>query len=181
MPALLVILRDILFLRRGPQDLPYSPLLLAIVAAVCLMISLWAGSILMPKQTDTLLRVLAGLLLHLGFLYLLLNALQHQARFVQTALASLLVDVLFTAVVLPLLPIFEPFSRNAPTPDNVNGVAAIASLLLLALGVWRIVVDAHILRAALEVRLLAALLINTGLFFAAQVVLGALFGVSEGS
>ncbi len=181
MPALLLILRDILFLRRGPQDLPYSPGLLAIAAAGCVLISQWAGSILMPQQTDTLLRVLAGLLLHLGLLYVLLNALKHQARFIQTALASLLVDVLFTAVVLPLLPVFEPFRRNPPTPDNVNGVAAIASLLLLALGIWRIVVDAHILRSALEIRLLAALMINTGLFFAAQVVLGALFGVSEGS
>ncbi|GMV31842.1 MAG: hypothetical protein AMXMBFR59_39670 [Rhodanobacteraceae bacterium] len=181
MPSLLAILRDILFLRRGPQDLPYSPTGLVIAAIASVFVSYWATALLLPKQPDLLPRVLAALLLHIGLLYLLLNALQHRARFVQTALASLLGDVLFTGVVLPLLPIFEPLSRSGATPDSVTPAAALASLLFLAFGIWRIVVDAHIVRQALEIRLLPALLINVALVFASQIVLGALFGVAEGS
>lgn len=181
MPSLPAILRDILLLRRGPQDLPYSPILLVVAGLASLFVSYWATALLLPQQSDLLPRVVAALLLHLGFLYLLLNALQKRARFVQTAFASLLVDVLFTAVVLPLLPVFEPLSRRGATPDSVTAAAAFASLLFLAFGIWRIVVDAHIVRQALDIRLLPALLINVALVFASQIVLGALFGVAEGN
>ncbi len=37
MPSLPVILRDILFLRRGPQDLPYSAVHLLVVAGLASM------------------------------------------------------------------------------------------------------------------------------------------------
>jgi hypothetical protein len=181
MPSLPVILRDILFLRRGPQDLPYSLLLLVVAGLASMAVSYWATSLVLPDQSDLLPSVVAGVLLHLGFLYLLLNALQRQARFVQTALAKLLVDVLFTAVVLPLLPMIEPLRHGNPTPESVTAGAAFASLLFIAFGIWRIVVDAHVMRQALEIRLLPALLINIALVFASQIVLVALFGSVEGN
>jgi len=181
MPSLPAILRDILFLRRGPQDLPYSVALLVIAGLASIAVSYWATSLVLPDQSDLLPGVVVGALLHLGFLYLLLNALQRQERFVQTALAKLLVDVLFTAVVLPLLPMIEPLRHGNPTPESVSASAAFASLLFIAFGIWRIVVDAHVLRHALEVRLLPALLLNISIVFASQIVLVALFGSAEGN
>ncbi|WP_257386273.1 hypothetical protein [Tahibacter caeni] len=184
MLSLLVTLRDILVLRRGPQDMPYSPVLLAIAALASLFVSQWATTVLLPQRQDQLLSVAAALALHLGLLYLLLNALQRQARFVQTAAASLSVDVVFTAAMLPALMVVQPlFSRSGapPPPEALTGGAFLASLLLIGLAVWRIVVDAHILRQTLEIRLMPALLINMALLFAGQIVLSALFGGAEGN
>ncbi|MBL8297249.1 MAG: hypothetical protein JNN30_02770 [Rhodanobacteraceae bacterium] len=181
MPSLVAILRDILLVRRGPQDLPYSPLLLAVAALASLAGSYWATVLLLPQQPDVLLHVSAALLLQLGSYYLLLNAFQRKARFVQTSLANLLVDVAFTLAILPLLPIFEPMTRRGATPDTVTAAAAFASLLFIAFGIWRVVVAAHILRQALDVRLLPALLIYVALVVTSQIMLGAVFGGAEGN
>ena len=185
MPSLLVTLRDLLLLRRGPQDLPYSPVLLAIAALASLLVSQWAANVLLPQRQDQLISVVAALALHLGLLYLLLNALQRQARFVQTATASLCIDVVFTTAMLPGLMVVQPLlsaTGAPPPPEAITGVAFLASLLLIGLAIWRIVVDAHILRQTLEIRLMPALLINMALLFAGQIVLGALFGgAAEGN
>lgn len=187
MSSLLAVLRDMLILRRGPQDLPYSLPLLVVAAVASVLLSQWAASLAPQVAESLLLRVVATLLLHMGLLYVLLNAVQRQARFVQTASAFLLVDVLFTAIALPLLPtvlalmpIGKPPGTAVP-PEAMTGAAALASLLFIAVGIWRIAVDAHILRQALEIRLLAALLINVALLFAGNIVIVALFGAIEGS
>ncbi|HSX59323.1 MAG TPA: hypothetical protein VLF18_03885 [Tahibacter sp.] len=189
MPSLLAILRDILLLRRGPQDLPYSPALLTMAALAGLLVSQMAGVLLLPTQQDLFVRVAAALGLGLGLLYLLLHVLQRQARFVQTATASLFVDLVFTAITLPLLPLIEPALRVAAkqnsTPDDMaavmNGGVAAAVLLFVVIGIWRILVDVHVLRQALEIRPFAAFLIYFAMFFASNIMLGALFGVAEGT
>lgn len=189
MPSLLVILRDILFLRRGPQDLPYSPALLAVAVVARLLLAQWLATFRPPQAQGGPLISIVGTALELGLLYLLLNALQRKVRFVQTATASLLVDAIIAVVLLPLLHMLEPvlvvMATPGATPETVaaamNGAAALAMLLFAAVGIWNLVVNAHILRQALEIRLMPALLINVALVFASQIVLSALFGVAEGS
>lgn len=185
MPSLLVTLRDILLLRRGPQDLPYSPILLLIVAAADLALQQWATALL-PVEHDQPARVVVEVALYLGLFYLLLHALQRQARFVQAATASVCVDALTNALVLPLLSLMEPALRASAqpgaTPETVagamNGGVALASLLFIAIVVWRLVVNVHILRQTLEIRLFAALLAHLALLFASTVIVAALFGVA---
>jgi hypothetical protein len=189
MPSLLVTLRDILLLRRGPQDLPYSLVLLAIAVVARLLLSQWLATFQPPQTQSGLLISIVGTALDLGLLYLLLNALQRQSRFVQTATAILLVDVIAATVLLPLLHVIEPvlnvMATPGATPEAVaaamNGAIALAALLFVAVGVWNLVVNSHILRQALEIRLMPALLITMALEFAGQIVLSALFGGAEGN
>lgn len=189
MPSLLVTLRDILLLRRGPQDLPYSRVLLAIAVVASLLLSQWLAALQPPQAQGGIFSAVVGTALNLGLLYLLLNALQRQARFVQTATAILLVDVTAAVLLLPLLHVIGPVLRVTATPGAtpetvaaaMNGSIALATLLFVAVGIWNLVVNAHILRQTLEIRLMPALLINMALLFAGQIVLSALFGGAEGN
>jgi hypothetical protein len=187
MLALLVVVRDILLLRRGPQDLPYSPPLLIAALLASFGISVLASASAARPGEEPAASVAVMLLLYLGFVYLLLNATQREARFVQTALAWLLVDVVFTALMLPLLTLLGPVLAQAPAatdaagPPALSGAQSAAFLLWLALGLWRLFVVAHLLRQALEIRLFFAFLINLAMVMGALVVVLALFGKSAGA
>src|SRR5471032_213008 len=102
MGQLLTLLWDICRLRRGPKDLPYSPQLLLIVAAVELGVQLAIASLL-GMQQDTLGPGVLSLALNLGALYLLLNLRGKRSRFMQTALAMLSCALLFTLLSVPIV------------------------------------------------------------------------------
>lgn len=175
MPDFLLILRDIVLLRRGPQDLPFSPNLLGTVFIVDV-----ALSALMEYQLGlgdgALLRNIAATALGLGVIYLMLYAKQLQARFIQAGLAFLLVSVVFTTLIVILFTVLAPLPLPGTKPEDVTGAQLLTMLAFFALALWKLAVDAHVLRHALEIRYLLALPMALGLHFAISVLVAALFG-----
>lgn len=176
MSEFLSTLRDIVLLRRGPQDLPYSPSALGAAAVATVAVSGIANSLLGEGVDSAMVRTAVLVVLSLGLLYLLLLSQQRQARFNQTALASLLVSAVFALLLLPVLALSGPLPTPGTPPASVTGTQMLGMLLIIVAGVWKFVIDAHILRNALEIRLMPALLIAFAMEFAVTVLVSALFG-----
>lgn len=171
MGPLLTLLWDICRLRRGPQDLPYSPQLLLIVVAFSLGLQQVIARVLGVEQ-ETLGAGLLSLALNLGALYLLLNLRHKRSRFVQTALAMLACALLFTLISLPIVLLV---GERPPLPEQISPLQALLGLVSLPLLIWKIMVDAHILRHSLDVPLLAGVVIAV-LWLIAELALGAAVG-----
>jgi len=169
MPHLLALYRDICQLRRGPQDLPYSPLLLTAVCVATLLLQL-AIAELFGVAGDTLLAGIIGLAFNLGVLHLVLTLRGLGNRFVQTALAWFGCAMFFTLLLLPvmLLTGVPPVSPEQVTPGQ--GLVALLALPILG---WWLVVDAHILRQGLNLTFLGGLAVALIWIFA-ELLLGAL-------
>lgn len=168
--ALLVGLVDIILLRRGPDVLPTSTVLLALVIALHTAIYVLIAS-RMPDGV-ALWPLILGLsvVFTLGWYYVTLKRARKPERFTQTMTAMYGVNVLFLPVVMPLA--LEFMSR----PKEQQATAGALALVILVVSIWDLVVSVHIVRAALEWPMLGAL----GLFVAQNlawiVVSGALFG-----
>lgn len=176
MSEFLSILRDIVLMRRGPQDLPYSPTALGSVAAATVAVSGIANSLLGESVETAMVRTAALVALSLGLLYLVLLSQQRQARFNQTALANLLISAIFALLLLPVLAISGPLPAPGAPPDSITGTQMLSMLLIIIAGLWKFAIDAHILRHALEIRFMPALLIAFAMEFAVTVLVAAMFG-----
>lgn len=169
------LLRDIFLLRRGPQDAPFSPTLLAGVCAASVLLQVAVASVL-GIEGNALGASLLGLAFNLMLLYVLLALRGVRERFVQTALTLTACAVLFAILSLPVVLMS---GGKPPTPETITPVQALLGLLALPLVVWKLVVDAHILRHSLNLPFFAGLLI--ALFWVvAQLRLGAALGPAAG-
>ena len=149
----LQLLRDILWLRRGPQDIPYSPILLASVCAVVLVLHAALAAIF-DTQGDSLFLSVLALAVDLGFLYFILSLRGHASRFVQTATTLVACTIVFTLLVVPItLMVGVP----PKTPDQVTALQGLMGMVALAVFVWKLVVDAHVLRHALSIPFFAGM------------------------
>jgi hypothetical protein len=160
--ALSALIGDLLRLRRGPQDVPYSPTLLLLALLPYALLGSGLAAFVMPAQ-QALLYGLAETALLAVLVYAVLALRRRPARFVQTLTALLLVGVVFNALSLPLTALARP----------ENGLG----LLILLLVGWSFAVSVHILRQALDIPVPASVLVNIGFFLAAYYGLGTLFGL----
>ncbi len=149
MPSFLPILRDILLLRRGPQDLPYSTRLLTTAAAACVFAHTLSALVLTNVDLQTALAsAVFFVLLSLLALFALLSLRRLRNRFVQAATAFFGCHFVFTLASLPLglvIPI-------KPTqPEQMPLVALLLLPVAIAFAIWQIAVNAHILRHSLDV------------------------------
>jgi hypothetical protein len=155
MPAFPFVLRDVILLRRGPQDMPHSPRLLVWVCAASLLLQLAIASVL-AVPGDALGAGLIGLAFNLGVLYLLLNLRGLRARFVQAALALTSCAIVFAILSVPIV---LAVGGKPPTPEAITPLQALLGMLALPIVVWKLIVDAHILRHSLNLPFAAGLLI----------------------
>ncbi|MGD8589289.1 MAG: hypothetical protein PVG22_10720 [Chromatiales bacterium] len=141
---------DLCLLRKGPQDTPFSTLLLGITGVLNVLV----GVVMIVDVRTGVISALgeslfdAGLML--AVLYFALRSQNRRARFVQTATALMGTGLLLGLLALPLI----SWSRNTDSGE--------AGLLLLALIIWSMVVMGHILRHTFEI----GLGIGIGLAFA---------------
>ena len=151
MPPLFLIFRDILLLRRGPQDLPHSPQLLAAIAAGCVVAQTFAAAMLVEQPATTLLvSALLSVLLTLIAMNVMLGLRRLRNRFVQSATALLGCNLVFTLIGIPI----ATFLPTKPTaPDQMPTIALLFAPLLLAYVIWQIAVNAHVLRHSLDLPL----------------------------
>ncbi len=160
--ALAALVGDLLRLRRGPQDVPYSPTLLLLALIPYALLGSTLAAFAMPASRALLYGPTEAALLA-ALVYASLAVRRRPARFVQTLTALVLVGVVFNALSLPLTALARP----------ENGIG----LLILALVAWSFAVSVHILRLALDIPVPGSVLVNLGFFFAAYFGLGYLFGL----
>jgi hypothetical protein len=161
MTALIQQLFAICLLRRGPQDLPYSVALTRglIVAGIGLDL-LYAALLDMPQPLP---RIALSLALLLVVPWVLLGFRERRARYAQTLAALAGTSLLFTAAFLPLalyaVDLPPLVADQPPTPAQV--LFSWVTLILLS---WKLVINSHIYRHALDWPRLPALLLAFGLF-----------------
>lgn len=169
------VVTGMLLMRAGPQDLPTSTDLLRI-AAIANFVALSMQLTLTLPPIQALVAAGMAVLLTAGFVMLVLRQWRKPERFVQTATAMMAVNAVITLIsigpMVAMAPYLEAISAN---PDQANLVQPPggAALLWVALGVWKLLAMGHVLRNALEIRLLFAVLlfIVFGLFVSVAVSL----------
>jgi hypothetical protein len=134
---------DIALHRRGPDQLPASQFLLALLLVLYLGAGLLTLSILgILEQTDLMLLFLdCGFFL--AFVYVSLRLFRRERRFVQTAAALVGTDVLFSVIGLPL----ALWARAVAVPADAASAPMLLRLLLL---LWWVDVAGFIFSRALS-------------------------------
>jgi hypothetical protein len=158
---------DIVLWRRGPQDLPASPLLLGLTAGAYVVVSTVQLAMLDEPVGAWVVFLLIDPILLAGGVYLLLRLFGKQARFLQTATA-----VFGTGVVLGLalfLPVQWIATQAGLSPQStLAGLIALATVILFALVTGRILklaTDSNMF-TGVTLALMYFLLINLLLSFA---------------
>lgn len=165
---LLIGLVRILFLKGGPQDLPYSPLLLGalLILGTVLMSFISGGHVVL---------LLSNLAFTLMIIWLLLYFTRKQERYIQTATALIACDWIMSLVfglfwygilLLSFLmgsikgvtsthwtAIFSIKLEKDTLPASIMGILVLGAILL---AVWKLLIDIRIIRQATEWRLLRA-------------------------
>lgn len=146
MNALLRVFWRIVTLKEGPQDLPRLGLLLGIALVFDWTVSALVGA-LEGQFGLALLEASLAVVMEALFVGLLLMLTRHRDRFVQTLTALVGTDGLISLLALPVL------GFSMVVPEAVSAT----SWLILGFMVWSILVQAHILKNALSIRMSLAL------------------------
>jgi hypothetical protein len=164
---------DIILLRSGPEKLPASQTLLAIVVGLSILGSVVMSAVVALPTRNALLEGVTGCAVMLLWFRVALALANKRERFQQTMTAIFGVNTLFIPVMVPLLgallPYLEKQDPNTPPP---------AALLLVTMfvGAWAFAVEVRIVRSAFECPWIGAILLVVGEFFAAGFVSMLLFG-----
>lgn len=139
------LLFDICLFKKGPQNLPNSVWLLRILMVVDVGISF----LMMNIRTDwfnSLLQAVVGVLLVVGFSWIMLYLARRLERFDLTACALLGTDALISFFALPGI-----------ASMMLGRGALLAFFVMIALMIWHWAVIGHIIRNALEQTLVFSL------------------------
>jgi hypothetical protein len=151
--ALWIVVRAMLELttgKRGPQDIPASHVLFVLTFIFYMATS--AGLTAVAADGTTAVRAtLVDALVMPAFVVSMLWLRNFTARWLQTLTAMAGVGVLFSLAAIP------PFLVSASMPGSP--FAAPASVLVLVLFIWNVLVLAHILRHALALAFPAGVLV----------------------
>ena len=107
--ALFGVVIDIILLRRGPESIPVSQVLLAFVVALNVGGSLLLGRIDAGSLGQALAQSLAGCAVLLAWFHAALTLARKRERFLQTMTALFAVNALFLPAVVPLFTALVPY------------------------------------------------------------------------
>jgi len=176
--ALFGVFVDIMLLKRGPEELPASRLLLTVLVALNIVLYSIAGSVLAPptgvKAPDPWLVQIAGIALILGWFRVAFLAVRKPERYVQTMIAVFGVNLLS-------LPVFPLFAALAPYIEQKPGgepAPAVLQLLVLAITFWVAAVVVRIVKVAFDWSWFVAILFMVSSSFCIATLLGLLFGAT---
>jgi hypothetical protein len=142
--ALFGVVVDIILLRRGPEHLPASTLLLAVMIGVYLLVdSIVASSLSMfiPKRLASLV---IGITATLVWYQVALSVVKKRERFTQLLTALFAVSTVFTPLFMPLVSMVLAQQEAKQQPS------AVIMMLMLAMLVWAVVVYVRVVRSAFE-------------------------------
>lgn len=148
MQALFLFFVDLARLRRGPQDLPASTALLTLMAVLSVGVGALNGAQMFGGVRAALGANLLDLVLSMTMLFVLLQFKNHAARWQQTVTAFLGLGTLAGLIMLVV--------RG---PAEVLGITDVAVLVDLTLAIWLHVALGNVLRHALDIPLLAGVII----------------------
>lgn len=149
--AATVALRILLF-RAGPQDVPYSKALTQIIVLLAALVE-FAQYRLTLATGPAAMHALVSLAAMAGFIVMLLKLRGLGARAQQTVNALFITSSALTALLLPPLSAITPHMlRITQNPDLARSepLPALPALLVMGLTLWIFLVEAHILRHALN-------------------------------
>lgn len=143
MSQLVRLFVQIALLRRGPQDVPASPLLLALTVAGYFLVNFAVSTILPPFAGPWVAHLCIDVVFMFVWYAALMYLVRRPERFLQTTTAV----YGFQAVLSPLLVSAVWLTRRFEQ-DSVWQFPA--TLISLALLIWIVVANSHIIKAALE-------------------------------
>jgi hypothetical protein len=162
--AFLTNVRDVCLFRRGPEDTPYSPGLLIGLLLACGVLQVLFDLDTGAPPALTAAALLGGLAV-VGVLFLLLRGRGKPERFVQTATVVAAVYLVFgivanaLALTLPLASMRKELLKHSSHLPELTGGQDLVLLAIAALGIWQLCVWIGILRRALEVPRLGAIVL----------------------
>jgi len=158
---------ELCLLRRKPQDLQASAALLLMVLVAGLLggvlLAVSAGAALLAGVGQTAL----DFLLMLGVLHLALKLTDKLPRFLQTATALVGADTVVGIVAL------VPVALAGPSLDD-SPQLLLAGLMFMALVAWSVLITAHILRHAFDIKLMQGAIIAVAFDVFSFVIVGGL-------
>ena len=160
---------NIMRMRGGPEELPFSYGMLGIFIAVHLLIDI----VLAGQATidgSNVISAIVNTLFTVGFVFVMLNMAKKQQRFVQTLLALLGAEILIGLLGAVLLLLYQ-----------VPALSALVGLLWLVLVAWNVLVAAHIFHHAMNTSMLWGMALAILYIFLAYNVVTGLSGMVEGS
>jgi hypothetical protein len=163
---LLPLIRDLVLLRRGPQDLPYSPALLALLVGATLVLDAVLAEHIVQVG---LARMAFSLLPVLALTWLALRIGEKSARFVQAATSAVAAGLVLTLLAIPVL---LGIGTLPADPKQLTRAQSLFVLLALLFQVWDLAVVGHILRHALDLKLRLGVLVAV-VIYAVDLVAGA--------
>ena len=159
-------LTDILLLRRGPQDLPGSWFLLAIL----ILANLLAGTLLFSDQdpeSSELLQSIVDLALSVVIYTAILHLRNFRERLLQTLTAFTGTGLLLTLVLFPISLLLGA--------EGENIFVSTGRVLFMGLLIWSLAVDGHIFRHALSTSMLVGTACAVAVFIARVYILEAIW------
>jgi hypothetical protein len=171
--ALFGVVVDIVLMRRGPEQLPASTVLLAAVVALSIIESSFMAFVAPVSVPAAFLQALVGAAVLLLWFRAALGIAGKPERFTQTMTGIFGVNVLFTPAMLPLIGALMPYMEKA---DPKNQPPAALVIVTLLIGVWALVVYVRIVRVAFDCPWVIAFLLVVAEFFAGVVISSMLFG-----
>jgi ABC-type phosphate/phosphonate transport system permease subunit len=181
--ALFGVVVDIILLRRGPEQLPASPPLMAVVVAInCVVYGVAYHSQILPFLPEAssrwwLLDMALSTLLTLVWFRVAFNLVKKPERFVQTMIAVFATNTLFLPLELALIGQLLPYLLQKPP-------VAAPALLVLAMcivAVWTLAVLVRIVRLAFEWSWVRSIVFLFAGNIAIAIFLSILFGSSQGA
>jgi hypothetical protein len=177
--ALFISLVDIMLLRRGPEHLPASPTLLAMLVVLNLLLTgLAYHTLFVPLVPDVPanwpLRLVAGALATLAWWRVAFQLARKVERFVQTMIAVFATNTL----TIPAMPLVAALIPYMPATKNAEPAAAPAMLVLLMalIALWVMAVLSRIVRSAFEWSWAVSILFAVASSIGPAILLSIIFG-----
>ncbi|VAW62541.1 hypothetical protein MNBD_GAMMA09-3766 [hydrothermal vent metagenome] len=141
-----------LFLTKGPQDFPFSTVLMVL----CLLANFITGVLVSQSSVELDIAVLAMIVdiaVLLLFVYLVLRGLSKAERFVQTVISLASIGVVYQVIAFIWL---NNIDIDVEAPEELKGVA----IAFFIFSSWSLAVITHVFRSSFEVRLPLAMVLT---------------------
>lgn len=168
--ALLAGLVDIFLFRRGPDVLPTSTTLLALVVALQTALNGYFAAKASQSAPSWPIALALSVAFTLTWYYVALKRANKPERFTQTMTAMFGVNSLIIPIVTPIA---LSFMSQPKAPQSASGFLM---LVLLGVSVWAIATNVYILRKAFEWPIGIALALFVGQNVAWVIIAAVLFG-----